>query len=214
MAVIADRSLTPGTRLTAVAIASHLNIKTGQLNPSARTLARETGQSERAIMRQLACLKVCGHLGVTSRHGRSTNQYRLLSPTLNHGSDQSSSNREPPIRVEPDTTLIGQSGIERSTLTGGSVNPDRPDTQPCPTVHTNLLNLEENLVPGWLRKFRHHVGDHEWKRIAPYVSYRPGPPEALIFQYEFQRSKVETIHGQKLSELRPGLELRTRSAAV
>src|SRR6478752_3706608 len=66
-----DEALTAATKLVAVRIALHLNVKKGQCYPSVPTLAKGTNICARHIPRVLAVLERSGWLAITRSQGRS-----------------------------------------------------------------------------------------------------------------------------------------------
>ena len=83
---ILDSSKSVGSqRLLLVALAHHKNFKTGQCNPSIKTLAAECKISERSIHRNLKSLVALGELQIESGafHSRS-NRYSLRLPMAKH----------------------------------------------------------------------------------------------------------------------------------
>ncbi len=95
-AVACDKSIPGASLRVAVALACRQNQKTGQLNPSAGTIARETSLSIRGVRKALRQLSDTGFLEVSSSSGgarQNTSSYRLSMPQpvnngapVNHGS--------------------------------------------------------------------------------------------------------------------------------
>ena len=79
--VLADPELTKGEKLVAIRIALHMHLSSGTCNPSARTLARETVQTERSALRAISRLERKGLLSHTGSKGYRSNNY-ALRPTV------------------------------------------------------------------------------------------------------------------------------------
>jgi hypothetical protein len=79
-AVLAAADLPSAARCLAIAIALHLNVKTGQCNPGHKRLADDIGKSTRSVERFLAVLERAGRLTI-KRGGRGqNNNYVLVWP--------------------------------------------------------------------------------------------------------------------------------------
>src|SRR5579863_6026262 len=104
MAVLANADLTLGAKVSAVALRGHLNFDTAQLNPSAKTIAKKTLQTERAVLRHFSALKSVGFVDWTGSKGRTSNRYQLLLPTMIAQTGFTSANHEPADIVEPEPT--------------------------------------------------------------------------------------------------------------
>jgi hypothetical protein len=84
-----------GARRLAVAIALHLNIKTGQCNPGHETLAKESRLSLRSVERYVVRLERGGWLGVKRGGWGRTNSYVLRRPATTVADQQPA---DPPFR--------------------------------------------------------------------------------------------------------------------
>jgi hypothetical protein len=78
--VMSQADLSAATRLTGIALASHLNFKTGALFPSIARMAVMTAQTPRAVTRQISALVAAG-LIVRRGRKRGANDYSLQMPT-------------------------------------------------------------------------------------------------------------------------------------
>ncbi|PDS74693.1 helix-turn-helix domain-containing protein [Rhizobium sp. L43] len=92
-----------------VALAEHLNSKTGQCNPKVATICRETDFSERAVRKALVTLKQVGLIRVEGG-GKAGNSYQLLGDFNRHAV---------PDNEAPELNLTGTS----AGLTGTSCTP-------------------------------------------------------------------------------------------
>src|SRR3569832_950386 len=158
--VLSAECLPLGCKVTAVALAAHLNFETGQLNPAASRLAERTAQTRRAVHKHLALLQRHGWLDWQSTKGRLSNRYDLLLRASNAVPvfTVKGSNPEPPCTVASAELCTVVHGCDEPTLNDGSGYPKANGAppfsttvnggalQPCPGVHTNLEeNPESNL---------------------------------------------------------------------
>lgn len=84
-ALIAHQGLAAIERLVGVRLALFLNLQTGQLNPSFKTIANSTGISDRSAKRHVQALVDAGWVTRESRRGRVSNAYGLILPTVPTG---------------------------------------------------------------------------------------------------------------------------------
>jgi len=103
--VIRSRELTPGEKITATALAMHLNLGTGQLNPSARCLAADTNQSERNVQRHIKKLLAMALIAAKRTAGRVSNSYELI-----HRPDTTSGTGLAVARADGDAAATTTSG--------------------------------------------------------------------------------------------------------
>jgi hypothetical protein len=202
--LIARAALPPGVRLVGVALAGHLNITTGQLNPSAATLGRETSQTERAARKALSRLRDDGFIDWRSSHGRTSNRYELISP--NDQTGLRADNRE-----HADTVSRAQSGtrgqgdherVDRATMNHHSANDEQTRVQPCPGVHPNLVNLEENLsgndavqLRARIARLSKKMGHKQFEAWLGKAAFECGPPVRIIMSSETSASLIASRFG-------------------
>ncbi|MET4788260.1 hypothetical protein ABIF64_000438 [Bradyrhizobium japonicum] len=75
-------TLSHGAKILAMRVALHLNVETGQCNPSMAMLAEGTGTSESTVRRMLHELEQQGWVSVDRSQGRHSNSFELRVPTL------------------------------------------------------------------------------------------------------------------------------------
>ncbi len=189
---------TAAAKLTGIILAQHLNMRTGQLNPSKSTLGRETAQSESAIVKHLRQLKVGGFLAWSSARGRHSNSYLLMLP-----------NRIPSDTVTPAVASINRVPLDmpsdpplvvnrvppgRSTVDGGVF-------EPYPTVHPNIKkNIEKNFVGSdpW-DQLRRRVGEKAWRTRFAGTSFEP--PSTVVFDRRFRFEQARSDYGELFHDL-------------
>jgi hypothetical protein len=162
MLMLGSSGITAAAKVTGTALKLHLNIETGQLNPSAKRIAELTVQSERGVLKHLIALKRDGRLDWTGTKGRTSNRYVLLIPTLNGGTALSILNPEQPDSVMQGPTPNSGTGLLPATLNGNAANPERGGQQPRTAVHPNLEN-QENLCAE-LDSLRREIGLERWHK--------------------------------------------------
>jgi hypothetical protein len=137
-AVLADREFTHAQKTILTRLALHLNLKTGRLDPSIKTLAGGAGVTQRAAQTALAKAQA---LGWIRRHvgggGGNTNSYSLL-----------------PKPIDAAETLHGSAPLHGGapcaetfhgeTRLGGALEGAGQDQKPCTAVHPNKKNSERN----------------------------------------------------------------------
>ena len=85
--VLANPNLTATQKIVLTRLALHLNIKTGQCNPSVKTLATGAGVAERTVQATLSRAETLGIIERAIGGGRTrTTSYTLVSPakTVSH----------------------------------------------------------------------------------------------------------------------------------
>ena len=68
--ILAEPNIDPTDKVVLIGVAYHVNCKTGQCNPAAATLARETALHERTVQRTVKGLEAKGWLFVDRTRGR------------------------------------------------------------------------------------------------------------------------------------------------
>jgi helix-turn-helix protein len=85
MLAIDVATLSHGAKILGVRVALHLNVETGQCNPSMAMLAEGSGTSDSTVRRMLHELEREGWLGIDRSQGRHANSFELRTPTLSTG---------------------------------------------------------------------------------------------------------------------------------
>jgi hypothetical protein len=117
-----DSSALPvAAKIIAAQIAFHLNINSGQCNPSSQRLAKETGLSERHVRRMLAVIERSGLVGIKRSRGHYANSFRLMDPEPGHRSPGYPDIRSP---GNPDTNgrqnSVSEASAERESGPGAA----------------------------------------------------------------------------------------------
>jgi hypothetical protein len=111
----------------AMAIALHLNPKTGQCNPAYPTLAAESHIGERSTYRLVALLEHQGWLTVQRTRGRLSNQYVLLNPAIHMAGFNPAKSRQ-----RENSTLPNRPSNPDSAVAGESLKTKNP-SRGCPS---------------------------------------------------------------------------------
>jgi hypothetical protein len=209
-AVLRDPVLTPGAKVTGIALSSHFNFQTGLLFPAVSTVAIEGNQTTRAATGHMCQLKLRGFVEWTGTRGRTSNRYKLLIPTGNDGSLLATATRNGDARLQITTKNDGavlntatqntDALLENPTPNGSVSNPERQRPQHGTAVPTNLVNIEENLTgKSLLERLKSGVGDLRWKTVFGETQFHP--PSTVIFARSFRRDQAVNLYGQLFQEL-------------
>jgi hypothetical protein len=219
-AVLADASLSAGTKAIAALLRLHWNAFTALSSPSLEGLAVRSAQSLRAVEKQRSSLKAGNYIAWTASRGRRCNDYQLLltpavwrelarinpehPAVVGHGNPQQAAGDRPVNSLgQPPTTV-------RPT-------PDFEAANPRPTaVQTLKPNKPVTAAPldAILVALARRVGARDWQRCSAGLEIDPGPPPALIFERNYQLTQLRTAHSQAVHELLQGFDLRVKGQAA
>jgi hypothetical protein len=150
--IVADACLKGSAVRVAVVFAYRQNVQTERLNPSIRTIAMESGLTERATRNGIEELERAGYVTVARSTGGnplSTNNYCLEMPDgvnqisgMNHsaGVNHSSVTPEPQFR-RPLNHSSPKQGIEQ----GKNKNSSKPQVTACP--HSEIIKIYHEQLP-------------------------------------------------------------------
>jgi hypothetical protein len=113
LVISARPDLNAAEKIALIRLAYHVNFKTGRCDPAAATLAKELGTHERRMRRTLAALERAGLLAIDRTHGRTSNQFTLMVPSMPSNPGQNA-------RVEPGPSRPEAPGPTRANT---SANP-------------------------------------------------------------------------------------------
>jgi len=92
--ILFDKEISPPEKIIKLIIASHLNCRTGQLNPRVELISEEANMNERTIYRQIAKLQKKKKLIVVGNKGRWANRY-FLPETMPYLDELDDLNQDP-----------------------------------------------------------------------------------------------------------------------
>jgi hypothetical protein len=197
--------ITAGTKLTGSALADHLNMETGQLNPSHSTLADETGQTPRAVKKGIDAMRDAGLLIWRPGNGRRSSSYTLTLP--GEGGTAVHPSLEQTCKA---VRNVMARRVEQKRRKGG------------PVVPPNLVsNLEENLTggkprapdsaaaaPGWEEEARimtGEMGKENFDVWAANAVVLPGSPRRFVVDKEFRAKRLREVWPKALDKaFKPG----------
>jgi hypothetical protein len=197
--VLANPNLTATQKIVLTRLALHLNIKTGQCNPSVKTLATGAGVAERTVQATLSRAETLGIIERAIGGGRTrTTSYTLVSPakTVHDAAPFSeTAHDEAPFPTVHGAapfseTVHDEAPFEMETV-HASVEKGAADSEkPCTAVHPNIKNkrnTDERLKEEFDR----------WYPVYPRRSAR----RAAFKSYKQARSRGATpetlLHGAK-----------------
>jgi hypothetical protein len=214
--LLARRDLTGANKVTGVALACHLNMKTGQLNPSMLTIAAETSQAARTVQGHIAFLKEAGLIDWTGTKGATSNWYRLLLQLPSSLVPQDTARGDAALvgatthddaglrqdTARGDAALVGatthdDAGLRQDTARGDAAlvgatthddagNPAQPQHTPRTALRTNLLNHEENLSRAREKKIASDCSD----RSRANLSALPDDLRANLISGKFSEAEI------------------------
>jgi Helix-turn-helix domain len=172
--ILAVGELSAAAKVVAVRLAMHLNVETGQCNPSIEKLVSGTGMSESTVRRMIRDeLEAEGWIGVDRTRGRHTNSFDLRSPTLPdvtglnpvtcdgvQDSPTLSNRGSQPCQIRPNPvtadTRIRESRTENRTAKARGAQKARPRRSlsgegeiPLPTSMTESMSTRALERAGW-----------------------------------------------------------------
>jgi hypothetical protein len=197
--VLANPNLTATQKIVLTRLALHLNIKTGQCNPSVKTLATGAGVAERTVQATLSRAETLGIIERAIGGGRTrTTSYTLVSSakTVHDAAPFSeTAHDEAPFQTVHGAapfseTVHDEAPFEMETV-HASVEKGAADSEkPCTAVHPNIKNkrnTDERLKEEFDR----------WYPVYPRRSAR----RAAFKSYKQARSRGATpetlLHGAK-----------------
>jgi hypothetical protein len=150
MRCVLAADLPPAVRNVAVRVALHLNVGTGECDPTYATLAGELGISERTIYRLIAQLEQACWIAHEGTRGRRSNQYVLLNPAK------------------------AMTGLNPGTATSGfdAANPVRPDN---PTLTNSASNPDTTVADKKRRKAKRKAKEESDSRPDDDLHVKPKP---------------------------------------
>ncbi|HEV2618663.1 MAG TPA: hypothetical protein VGU23_01850 [Acidobacteriaceae bacterium] len=179
--VLNHSELSDGTKVTAVALALHLNIASGRLDPSIERLAKMTAQTTRGVCRQTRCLRKFGFIVLRENPARRSNSYQLTLPT--GGSPASGS--------------VANSSLDDA----GTLAVNDEVAEPGPESHPNNEdNNSEYSLDERFRAFRRTLDERTWNSLFRDVRFEIGRQIVIVFRSDFYRNLILGKYGAKLAD--------------
>lgn len=181
VAIIRDRSLSPGAKAVADRLIDHFNWTTGQCNPSISRLEEGTGCSRRTVYKALRRLEEAGYIR-RFRHGGQgfTNAYAInwaLLREIAKPGDTTGATRDTPAGAgkrtgsgaregtqTPERTLEDEPLKRRSMESGRGMKANHPAPRPIPSGSKRSLPsssqvLRNKALQRWEQDLKRKLGD-------------------------------------------------------